>query len=228
MAQVNKRAIEENNRLIARVADLTNANVDLAFKNERLRDRIWALETWQHKLDAPIATAKRLAVDIAKYHHLGQFRCNEGSDVPVGTFEGFMGIHPTDTNPGEQPENIRVNSIHFVRTWDWRKSRIPHMWWYWQNLKPERFDHEFSYPRMELMPMVVEAYDSDPPLPGPHPSGLMQQITQYRTNILEPHLVEENKLVEQTLLRWKQRVAPFLVSVSNIIEALAKIVSVEE
>lgn len=216
-----------NKRLLARVTDLENANTSLAAQIRRQQDHIWALETWQHKLDAPIATAKRVMMEVRKLHHLGAFIVDKTRTVS-GTFDGYLGLHPLDYDPSASQVNVPMAPDAYIRTYDWRRTSVPTVWWYWQHTQPRGFVSPFSYPRMDLWAVVVEAYDSSPPEPRNHRCGLIEQIIQYRTNILEPHLAAENAAMEETLLRWKQRVKPFMESVAGIVEALETIVSVDD
>lgn len=197
----------------------------LNWRVDRLEDHEFALtrELEQYQ------QIKTVAVDVHKVvsvmHHLGDYDVvaeRSGEWEIAGNLMSYFGLHPTDFDRSMEP-NFHQFSRGFpegVRTWDWREAiKLGHPF-YSKLTTPPGFTHHFEYPDVSLSGFVVRAFDPNPPNPTWHSSGLMDEITRYRTSIFNPEYVQENQHLEKTLNAWYDRVGPLLVKLNRIVNML--------
>lgn len=219
----NSYLVEVNQQLIASVDNEKQIAVRLERRVQILEDRNAVLVERFRALSPVIDRARGIMAEVTKYHHLGAYRLDANKAEPIGTFTGYLGLHPLDCET-MRPRPISPGAGQPpIVTYDWRATNIPHEFFYWALIRPPLFAHEFEYPNTTLAGMIVEAYDSNPPTPRWHQSGLIDQVLNYRVSLLEPHLAVENGVMLSTLKQWRRRVEPVLLSMCRTMEFLATV-----
>lgn len=169
--------------------------------------------------------ATQLSRVYAPLHHLGAYEVIERTRDEwkvSGTLSGFFGLHPTDVSPGLEPRKIRFDQgfTTGVVTWDWREAIDVGHPLYSRITEPPGFTHHFVYPDSSLSGFIVRSFDHNPPDPGFHDTGLMAEVTRWRTSIWNGDYETQNRNLNDALNRWCDRVNPFVVRLEYLVNIL--------
>lgn len=158
---------------------------------------------------------------IRGYHRLGSYSLRKGE--PVGTLLGAMGLHPLDLLPEGAKrasfliKNKPILTYTFGQVVNVRGSEdylfrlvSDHCAQY--NIGP------YSDALLDLPGFVGHGYDPNPPSPGFHLTGLSNWLVEWRTEVFEPHLGEQNAALRKALPIWGSRVRTIAALVQRYID----------
>lgn len=153
----------------------------------------------------------------------GSYRMENGH--AVNTFEGILGVLPTDYLPSLTRETIKVPGVLTPQyMYSWRSVRGGNE--IYQNLFDQgdisfvNFKHALL---LDKSGFFVRGYNPDPPNPRYFDSGIYLELYKYRTSLVLPHLNAQNAAVKTTLINWWKRmevVAGFLETSKEVLSEL--------
>lgn len=156
---------------------------------------------------------------MAPWHHYGAMVVEENASEPIGTLEGFLGLHPLDLVPRLKPQNLQYFGRN-VLTWSWTQS--------YNNEDLFKSMFEFSeasnidghnYPLYKFPDFIGRGYDPDPPEPAVKDTGISEMLFFFRSpSIFAPSYERQNKNVRFALDNWKGRVMPIVNEMKILIQ----------
>lgn len=224
----NAELITSNQQLAAEVVNYKGEVVELGRTISIMNDTITDLQTKVGSVNRCVELAKLMVRNISGYHHLGDFAIVDNTDKELkvtGTTSAWFGLHPLDKDPKAMPSRFEFNSYdgRFVCTYDWRVyDDMGHPFYYALTTPPTSRRH-FEYPVTTLSGFVGEAFDPNPPNPGWHVSGLLDEVRLWRTSIWQPDYEQQNQRLINTVSRWSSRINPFVMQVDQLLNRLVSL-----
>lgn len=139
------------------------------------------------------------------------------------TWEGFLGVHPLDLY-AYVPRPVQVADAEIINTWSWNDTTHLAMpaWKQCFDTVYAITQHHEEQPGLDRSGFFVRVYDSNPPRPAWHETGLYRDLRYWRASALQPHYSEQNANVRTILQNWwahVTRVSQWLERISDAILA---------